>query len=411
MTNPVCDPYLILNKVYAQGAFLKQAISDTQIEEQNRARTVKICYGVLENDLYFNACIKAFAPKSPKLPIRIILKISLYMLLFLQKPKYMVTDNAVELCKKLGKGGASGFINAYLRAFDEKKVPAPKGEIASLSFKYSYPEYAVSRLLKEYKKDAESIMAFRENKTCVRFSCSQEEEKIYAEHGEKTPFEHLYRFNSFRRDAGYDYGKYTFQSIGSVAICNVVEPCKNILDACAAPGGKSVLLSEKCEKVTSFELHEHRTKLIEQYAMRMGANNITAVCKDSSVFDENYQNSFDAVLCDVPCSGYGVVCDNPDIKLFRKEQSLEELPETQFKILSTCSKYVKSGGYLYYSTCSIFQAENDNVVGRFLKENPEFQVEKINSPLTCIQKKFGLQFLPHISCGAGFYVAKLKRLS
>lgn len=126
MTNPFCDPYLVLSKVYGGGAYIKQALADTPMEEANRARTVKISYGVLENDGYFNDCIRAFAPKSPKLPVRILLKISLYLLLFMNKPRYMITDNAVELCKKLGKGGAAGFLNAFLRAFDADKVPVPR---------------------------------------------------------------------------------------------------------------------------------------------------------------------------------------------------------------------------------------------------------------------------------------------
>lgn len=409
MTNPLCDPYLILNKVYGGGAFLKQAIAETPVEEQNRARTVKICYGVLENDLYFNACIRAFAAKNPKLPVRILLKISLYMLLFMDKPKYMITDNAVELCKKLGKGGAAGFINAFLRAFEPSAVPVPAERAEALSLRYSYPLYAVKRLLKEYGEEAESVIAYRENKTCIRFQCSEEEEQRYAECGEETPFAHVYRFSSFRRDVGYDEGKYTFQSVGSVAICDAVEPCENFLDACAAPGGKSVLLSRKCKHVLAFELHEHRTKLIESYASRMGAANVRAVCRDSSVFDARYRGAFDGVLCDVPCSGFGVVCDNPDIKFFRSEESLRALPEVQFSILSACSGYVKPKGALYYSTCSVFREENDNVVGRFLKENPAFQAEKIESPLAGENKKFGVQFLPHISCGAGFYVAKLRK--
>ena len=408
MTNVFCDPYLILSKVYGGGAYLKQAIAETPVEEQNRARTVKICYGVLENDLYFNACVRAFAPKSPKLPIRIILKMSLYMLLFMDKPKYMVTDNAVELCKKLGKGGAAGFVNAFLRAFDVRGVAVPRERAAALSLKYSYPEYAVRRLLKEYGDEAEEIMAFRENKTSVRFACSQEEERVYSERGEKTPFAHVYRFSSFKRDPGYDEGKYTFQSVGSVAICAAVEPCESLLDACAAPGGKSVLLSEKCKNITAFELHEHRKNLILQYAARMGAN-ITAICRDSSRYDPAYEGAFDGVLCDVPCSGFGVVCDNPDIKLFRTEESVNALPETQFSILSVCSRYVKRGGALYYSTCSVFQSENDNVAGRFLKENPSFTCERIESPLLGKEKRFGVQFLPHISCGAGFYIAKLRK--
>lgn len=95
MTNPLYDPFAVLQKVYGGGAFLKQALADTPVEELNRARTVRICYGVLENDLYLDHCIRTFAPKNPKLPVRILLKVALYMLLFLEKPKYMVTDNAV----------------------------------------------------------------------------------------------------------------------------------------------------------------------------------------------------------------------------------------------------------------------------------------------------------------------------
>lgn len=121
LSNPVYDPYQILTKIYSEGAHLKQAIADTYIEEINRARTVKIVYGVLENDLYFDFCIRRYAPKAPKLAVRTLLKISLYMLLFMDKPRYMVTDSAVELCKKLGKSGVSGFVNAFLRRFPARK--------------------------------------------------------------------------------------------------------------------------------------------------------------------------------------------------------------------------------------------------------------------------------------------------
>ena len=126
MTNPLYDPFAVLQKVYGGGAYLKQALNDTPIEEAHRARTAKVCYGVLENDIYLDFCIKSFAPKNPKLPVRILLKIALYMLLFMEKQRYMVTDNAVALAKKLGKGGAAGFINAFLRAFDADKLTLPQ---------------------------------------------------------------------------------------------------------------------------------------------------------------------------------------------------------------------------------------------------------------------------------------------
>lgn len=408
MTNPLYDPYQILQKVYGRGSFLKQAIAETLIEEQNRARTVKIVYGVLDNDIYLDFCIRSFAPKNPKLPVRILLKIALYMLLFLEKHRYMVTDNAVSLAKKLGKGGAAGFINAFLRAFDAEKLVFPQDAVSALSVKYSYPAFAVSRLLKEYGEEAEAIMAHRPPRTFVRFA-SAEAAKPYLAEAEATPFDLLYSFSNFRRDEGFAAGKYTFQSIGSVAICSAVAPCENLLDACAAPGGKSVLLAQKCAHVTAFELHAHRAELIRQYAARMGAENIAIVCRDSSVYDAQYEEKFDAVLVDAPCSGLGVVADNPDIKLFRREESLSEIERAQISILTACARYVKRGGRLYYSTCSVLGEENDGTVSRFLNACGDFSAEKLSVPLAHRETRYGMQFLPHISQGAGFYVAGLRR--
>ena len=120
-TNPFYDPYRVLSKVYADGAHLKIALAETDIEELNRARTVKTVYGVLEHDAYLSLCVKTFAPKNPKQSARILLKISLYWLLYLEKPKYMVTDTAVDLLKRLGKGGMAGFVNALFSALRQKK--------------------------------------------------------------------------------------------------------------------------------------------------------------------------------------------------------------------------------------------------------------------------------------------------
>lgn len=409
LSNPVYDPFQILTKIYSDGAHVKQAIADTYIEEQYRSRTVKIVYGVLERDGYLDFCIKTYAQKAPKLVVRTILKISLYMLLYMDKKRYMVTDCAVSLCKKLGKSGVSGFVNAFLRRFDEKFV---QEEIAKLpnenerqSIALSYPLYALEMLKKEYGARAERIASATTNGVTVRFE-KGEEEYLLKPHID-TPFPHTYIFENFVRDEGFDEGKYTFQSVGSVAICNVVAPCENFLDACAAPGGKSVLISKKCKTVTSFELHAHRVELITAYKNRMGVNNIKELQKDSSAFDSEYEEKFDGVLCDVPCSGYGTVSENPDIKLFRKKEDFAALKKSQTEILQTCSRYVKKGGALYYSTCSLFERENDAIVGEFLKNNPQFKVEEISSPLPHDQKKYGLQFLPDEAFGAGFYVSKL----
>lgn len=408
LSNPVYDPFLILTKVYSDGAHVKQAIADTCIEEQFRSRTVKIVYGVLENDGYFDFCIRHYAPKAPKLAVRTILKISLYMLLFMEKKRYMVTDCAVDLCKKLGKSGVSGFVNAFLRRFDKTAVDAalPKGKEGA-AIRLSYPPFAYEMLCREYGDRAESIAAAKSRGVSVRFE--RDGEKYAGKPHIRTPFENNRIFENFVRDEGFDEGAYTFQSVGSIAICDCVSPCGSLLDCCAAPGGKSVLLAKKCGRVTAFELHAHRVELIRQYKTRMGVGNVTELQKDSSVFDSAYEEKFDAVLCDAPCSGYGTVSENPDIKLFRKREDFAALQNVQRAILSTVCRYVKKGGALYYSTCSLFACENDDRVTEFLKTHSDFEVERLDSPLCHETKKHGLQFLPDTAYGAGFYVCKLVR--
>lgn len=406
-TNPLYDPYQILFKIYSGGALLKQAVADTYIEEINRARTIKIVYGVLENDIYLSYCIKYYAPKSPKLPIRIILKIALYMLIFMDKHKYMVADNAVELTKKLGKSGAGGFVNAFLRRFDLAQIPMPSGD-EGLSVKYSFPLFAVKKIKEDYSFRLESILGAKSCGVTVRF-VRGEEAYLSREHI-KTPFPHMYIFKNFVRDENFFSGDYTFQSVGSAAICAAVDGGESVIDCCSAPGGKAVLLADKFKSVTACELHPHRVNLITQYKTRMGKENITETQADSTVFNPDYFEKFDAALCDVPCSGYGTVSENPDIKINRKEEDFISLSEVQSKILNNCSKYVKEGGKLYYSTCSIFSCENDGIIEKFLLTHHDYATEEIDSPLPHERTKYGLQFLPDTAFGAGFYVSKLKRI-
>ena len=400
MTNPLCDPYLILSKVYQGGAYLKQAISDTPIEETNRPRTVKICYGVLEKDIYLGYILGANVKKQPKSAVKLILKIALYMLEFMKKNDYMVVDCAVELTKKLGKDGAAGFVNAFLRSY--KIPPLPEKTDEKISIETSSPLWLVKKIKRSYKGEAAEILSAPSSGICVRFE--RGEEKYSDRPCIETPFVGVKIFKNFVRDEGFFEGAYTFQSVGSVAIGSVISPCECFLDACAAPGGKSVLISKKCKQVTACELHAHRVELINSYVRRMGATNVTAVQADSSVFIPEYEIAFDGVLCDVPCSGTGVINENPDIKLFRKEEDIDSLNKIQLDILSNCSRYVKVGGKLYYSTCSILPEENDSIVYSFLNSHPEFGLEIPDSPLAHRKTKFGLQFLPHISLGAGFFV-------
>ena len=405
MTNPLADPYFILAKVYSGGKYLKQAIAETPVEPLNKARTVRICYGVLEKDIYLSYIISGNAHSTPKAAIRLILKIALYMLECMGKHDYMVVDSAVELAKKLGKGGAAGFVNSFLRSYT---LPAPPEKAdEALSVSCSAPLWLVKRLKRSYKGEAKDMLSTPSSGLSVRFVRGGE--RYLSSPHTDTPFKGVYIFPNFVRDESFFAGDYTFQSVGSVAICNVVSPCENLLDACAAPGGKSVYLAEKCKKVVACELHPHRKELIDDYVRRMGAKNVFAEVGDATVFNPSFEGAFDGVLCDCPCSGTGVINENPDILLNRKEEDIASLTATQLAILDNCSKYVKQGGRLYYSTCSVLPEENDSVAYAFAAAHPEFGLEIPSSPLAHKKTKYGLQFLPHISLGAGFFVTAFKR--
>ena len=412
MINYFYDSYTILNKVYSDKTFLKQAISSTIIEEKNRSLTIKTVYGVLDKDIELSYYISALTDKTPKLAIRTILKISMYAINYLNKAPYAVIDNAVELTKKLGKKGASGFVNAFLRKFSTIKIELPKDKISYLSVKYSYPEFAVKNLIKDYGEDvAKSIMSFENEGSYLSFFNADGEEYLLNRkvNYTKTVFDNLFYVKNFTMDDGFYNGVYTYQNIGSYAICDITPSGDKLLDVCAAPGGKSINLSRKFNQVISYDVHPHRVELIKQYANRMKVENVTAFTGDSTVFIPEYENAFDVVLCDSPCSGFGVVHENPDMKLNREYDDVKNINALQLSILKNVCRYVKKGGYLVYSTCSVFSCENQAIIDKFLLENKDFCVEDINSKLANIKVKNGLQFLPHFS-GGGFFVCKLKKI-
>ena len=398
------EAYNILSEVYFKGAHLKLALSAHL--ESGHGRTVKICYGVLEEDGYLTLCVKSVAERSPQAPVRLVLKIALYAMQFLDIPRAAAVNEAVELCKKIGKSGAAGFVNAALRKFDADKVTLPDG-IEGLCVKSNFPAFAVRRIAEKYGSRAEGILLARSCGVSVRFVRGLEAYEGLPH--TDTPFPDVKIFDRFVRDEGFFRGDYTFQSVGSVAICSVVEPCEELLDACAAPGGKSVLLANCCREVVACDLHAHRVKLIESYCKRMNAENVFPRQADSTQFEPAFEGAFDAVLVDAPCSGLGTVAENPDLPLRKEEASLGSLHALQSAILSNCARYVRPGGKLYYATCSLLPEENDGVVEEFLRAFPAFSAEKADCPLAHETTDYGLQFLPDTAFGAGFYVSKMRK--
>lgn len=398
------EPYEVLSEVYREGAHLKIALSGLPAGEHGR--TVKLCYAVLEHDGYLNLCIGSVAKKRPQEGLRLVLKIALSAMLFADMPRPVAVNEAVELTKHIGKGGAAGFINAALRAFKSENVVLPEGD-EGLSVESNFPLFAVKMLRGAYGDRVRDIVLARSHGVAVRFVRGAE--KYLGREHLDTPFENVKIFKNFTRDGGFDCGDYTFQSVGSVAVCDAIEPCGQLLDACAAPGGKSVLLAEKCKSVTACELHPHRVKLIESYIRRMGTENIEVYEKDATLIDPAWEGKFDAVLCDVPCSGLGTAAENPDLPIRRNEGTMSGLLALQSMILCNCSRYVRAGGSLYYATCSVLPCENDGAVSAFIKEHPNFGIEKLTSPLAHEETPFGIAFLPDKAFGAGFYVAKMRR--
>ena len=199
-------------------------------------------------------------------------------------------------------------------------------------------------------------------------------------------------------------GLFTVQDevAGLTALVLNPNPGDNILDACSSPGGKTTYLAEIMNnegKIEAWDIYEHRTKLVENAAKRLDIENIKTVVQDATIYNEKYENKFDKLLLDVPCLGIGVLKRKPDIKWQKEEKDVEEITKTQYKILETCFKYLKPGGELVYSTCSIFKSENEDIVRKFIENNKNAKIEKIlfdensNLKIEIEGKKFFEKFL------------------
>ena len=200
----------------------------------------------------------------------------------------------------------------------------------------------------------------------------------------------------------YKNGLYTLQNINSMRAALVLSPKENefIIDMCSAPGGKTTHIAELMNnngKVVAFDIHEHKIDLINRTAKRLSINIIDARVNNSEISIEELFGKADRVLCDVPCSGLGVIHKKPDIKWNRKEEDIAELLKIQKNILNSASKYVKSGGVLVYSTCTILREENEERIEEFLKENTDFE------------KDFEKLYLAHETGGSGFYICRLRK--
>ena len=396
--------YDILHKIYVDGEFVGDSMR--LLASEDKAVVTRLVYGVLERDTELTYYISQMARKTPKKQIGVIIKLGMYSILYMDSiPNYAICNELVELTKKLGKRESAPFVNATLKAFIKSKPELPQKREERLSVLSSTPLWITKKILKQYGELGEKILFAEGEKgshiraNLLTFS-SSELKKVLDKNGivYRESEKGFYVEEHSALSSLFEEGKITYQSPSSMIIAEMAsENSTNILDVCAAPGGKSVYMYELTKgKITACDLHFHRVGLIISYAKRMGAK-IDAKHVDGTVFCDKFKQKFDSVLCDVPCSGIGVRYSKPDTLLNRQESDIPNLCAMQEKILSNASKYVKSGGKIVYSTCTIFKEENQRVVERFLKENNEFSLES------------ELSILPGINGKDGFYVARLVR--
>ncbi len=396
-----------LLEVYRQGAYSSLTLNKvlSSLEKQDKAYVTRLFYGVLSKDIQLNYILSKLTQKPPKPVVRVVIKMGLYMLRYMNMPAYSVIDNQVELTKKLGKRELAGFVNAVLRKNDSVVLPIKTGNfVFDTSVNFSAPQWLVELLVKDYGEDFTTrfFSAKMDERTHIRSN----PDKITSEDFEKI-------LSSYERtDCGYYVlhsalknippALYTIQSRSSILACK--RYCEGeregieVLDTCAAPGGKSVLIAQILKaKVTACDIHEHRVNLINSYANRMGVK-VNAIVNDATKKNPALVNGFSLVVCDAPCSGIGVIHSKPDILLNRKKEDIEELVALQKQILETSSAFVKKSGALCYSTCTIVKEENEGVVEEFLSKHPEFSLEGDY-----------LRLYPQEDGCDGFFVAKMRR--
>jgi len=363
--------------------------------------------------------------------IRGILRLGAAQVLFMDVPQSAACNESVKLVKEIGKGALSGYVNGVMRSLcrdTDKPVPMPKDARQRLSILYSYPRYLVDLYCNAYGEEfTEAMLSSNVRELTIRAQAPYSAAELETELKTRgIAFERgSIVADAFKLQQGFDMasdplfaaGKITVQSESAMLVCRAVGAQKGmrVLDACAAPGGKTAYLSMLMENgghIDAWELHPHRRELLQKTLARLKVKNASAETRDASVFASEYRDVFDAVLLDAPCSGLGVQ-GKPDARYAKSPAVIEELSAIQGQLLDTVAGYVKPGGTLLYSTCTISPLENENCAMAFLKRNGDFTAAELTpylpEALHARAKGGMLQLFPHLDGTEGFFIAKFQR--
>ena len=385
----------VVNKEVYSNLYLRNHLHE--VNEKDRALATRIFYGTIQNYRYCRACWSKFVKNKVNDKMDVLLTMSTYQLLFLDKvPSYAIVNDAVNIAKKINVKYA-GLTNAVLHKV--KHI-----ETKDVALKYSLPDWLYKMWVSQYGQEQALIMAkasvnilplyVRRNLLKTTMEDFSSSEFICV----KDPL-YIYTQNDYFHHPYYQKGYISAQDEGSFAIAKFVDPKENerILDCCAAPGTKTMAMAEMMHNkghIDSFDLHAHRKDLIESDAKRLGIDIVHAGVQDATKFKSSVL--YDRILCDVPCSGYGVLSRKPDIKLRMLPEDMDTLIPLQYSILSNVCQYVKVGGTLVYSTCTMNKKENEKQIEKFLKAHEEFSLVEEKTIFSDATQD-------------GFYMAKLVR--
>ena len=446
----------ILYKIDKEKAYsnivLNEMINQNKKELTNKdiGLISEIVYGTTTWKLTLDEIIKKYSKiKLKKISpwILNILRMGIYQIVFLDKiPKSAAVNESVNLAKRYGHKSSSNFVNAILRKVtvkDYEEFFQLKDDIQRISITNSMPIWIIEELAKQLGdiKKVEEIainsnlrphlsirinnLKIAKNKNIEQELIKKLEEKnIEVKQGLLEDFLILKNAKNIENMEEFRQGLFTIQDETAGLIPIILNPSKTdlILDACSSPGGKTTYLAEMMENqgiIEAWDIHEHRTKLVENTAKRLGITNIETKVNDATIYNEKYKEKFDKILLDVPCLGLGVLKRKPDIKWQKSKEDVEEITKTQKQILENCSQYLKKGGELVYSTCSILKEENENIINNFLKVHENFYTEKINieENKKIKNKEFFKKYITNDNClqvyqnkeTDGFFICKLKK--
>ncbi|MGM9928897.1 MAG: 16S rRNA (cytosine(967)-C(5))-methyltransferase RsmB [Bacillus sp. (in: firmicutes)] len=375
---------------------LNNVINKNQLSPADSRLLTEITYGTIQRKLTLDYFLKPFVKQNAKLDdwVMILLRLSLYQMYYLDKiPDHATIFEAVEIAKKRGHKGISSMVNGVLRNIQRKGVPSLeeiKNPIERISIESSHPLWLVERWVQQYgiekTKDmcecnlrAPQQTARVNSKKATRAEVMKnlEEEGFQVKESEALPDGIVCLQGNLANSELFKEGFLTIQDESSMIVAYALgaKDDDKVLDSCAAPGGKTTSIAEKLTSgtITALDLHEHKIKLIDQQATRLGLTNITTMAYDARKVQEKFAaESFDKILVDAPCSGLGVMRRKPDVKYTKSEKDIERLATIQKAILQATAPLLKPGGTLVYSTCTVDQEENNQVVAHFLQENQQF---------------------------------------